>query len=65
MSRTDQGHLRWHITPDLMAYYTVSQVLPVGARSTARSRRWPRPDGAQFEKPHGYASDSPADHPRA
>jgi iron complex outermembrane receptor protein len=54
-----RGNLTWHITPDIMAYYTFSQGFRPGAFN--RSQGLVANDAAgnpQFNKPNGYAPDS-------
>ena len=53
-----RGNVTWHITPDAMVYYTYSQGFRPGAFNRTVSAVADGPDGAQYEKPHGYAPDT-------
>lgn len=58
-----RGNLTWHITPDIMAYYTFSQGFRPGAFNRTVSGVAKDGNGqAQYEKPHGYAPDSLTNH---
>jgi len=54
-----RGNLTWHITPDLMVYYTYSQGFrPGGFNQNGGSQHAPGPDGvAQYAVPASYSSD--------
>ncbi|MEI9989125.1 MAG: TonB-dependent receptor [Rhizomicrobium sp.] len=54
-----RGNVTWHITPDIMAYYTFSQGFRPGAFNRSVSNVAPGPGGIpQFTKPNGYGPDS-------
>ncbi|HEX4861445.1 MAG TPA: TonB-dependent receptor [Rhizomicrobium sp.] len=54
-----RANITYHITPDIMAYYTFSQGFRPGAFNRSVSAVATGPDGKpQFEKPNGYAPDS-------
>jgi|HubBroStandDraft_5_1064220.scaffolds.fasta_scaffold04744_3 iron complex outermembrane receptor protein len=54
-----RANVTYHITPDIMAYYTFSQGFRPGAFNRSVSAVATGPDGQkQFEKPNGYAPDS-------
>ncbi len=56
-----RGNVTWHVTPDIMAYYTYSQGYRPGGfnRETGKSLVATGPDGVkQLFKPSGYAPDS-------
>jgi outer membrane receptor protein involved in Fe transport len=54
-----RGNLTWHITPDVMVYYTFSQGFrPGGFNQNGGSMYAPGPDGVlQFAIPKAYSSD--------
>jgi len=54
-----RGNLTWHITPDVMVYYTYSQGFrPGGFNQNGSSAHAPGPDGvAQYLVPTSYSSD--------
>jgi iron complex outermembrane receptor protein len=54
-----RGNLTWHVTPDVMLYYTYSQGFrPGGFNGNGDSPHAPGPDGvAQFLIPRSYSSD--------
>jgi iron complex outermembrane recepter protein len=54
-----RGNLTWHITPDLMVYYTFSQGFrPGGFNQNGGAQHAPGPDGvAQYAVPSSYSSD--------
>ena len=55
-----RANLTWHITPDMMLYYTWSQGFrPGGFNRAGGAEHIPGPDGKnQFVTPDGYQSDS-------
>jgi iron complex outermembrane receptor protein len=56
-----RGNITWHVTPDILAYYTYSQGYRPGGfnRETGKSLVATGPDGVkQLFKPSGYAPDS-------
>jgi iron complex outermembrane receptor protein len=55
-----RGNLTWHITPDMMVYYTYSQGFrPGGFNQNGGAEHAPGPDGvAQYLIPRSFASDS-------
>jgi len=54
-----RGNITWHITPDIMAYYTFSQGFRPGAFNRASGAVAPGAGGvAQFNKPNAYGPDS-------
>jgi outer membrane receptor protein involved in Fe transport len=56
-----RGNLTWHVTPDILLYYTYSQGYRPGGfnRETGKSLVATGPDGVkQLFKPSGYAPDS-------
>ncbi len=54
-----RANVTWHITPDIMAYYTFSQGFRPGAFNRSVSNVAPGPGGIpQFTKPNGYGPDS-------
>jgi iron complex outermembrane receptor protein len=56
-----RGNLTWHVTPDVLLYYTYSQGYRPGGfnRETGKSLVATGPDGVkQLFKPSGYAPDS-------
>jgi outer membrane receptor protein involved in Fe transport len=54
-----RGNVTWHITPDIMAYYTFSQGFRPGAFNRSSGAVAPGAGGvAQFNKPNGYGPDS-------
>jgi outer membrane receptor protein involved in Fe transport len=54
-----RGNLTWHITPDIMVYYTFSEGFRPGAFNRARGLVAPGPGGIpQFNKPNSYGPDS-------
>ena len=55
-----RGNLSWHITPDVMVYYTFSQGFRPGSfNQTGGAQHIYGPDGVlQYEIPRGYVSDS-------
>ena len=54
-----RGNLTWHITPDMMVYYTFSQGFrPGGFNQNGGAQHAIGPDGvAQYEIPRSYSSD--------
>jgi iron complex outermembrane recepter protein len=54
-----RGNLTWHITPDIMTYYTFSQGFrPGGFNQNGGSLHAPGPDGVlQYAVPASYSSD--------
>jgi iron complex outermembrane recepter protein len=54
-----RGNLTWHITPDLMVYYTFSQGFrPGGFNQNGGAQHAPGPDGVpQYAVPSSYSSD--------
>jgi outer membrane receptor protein involved in Fe transport len=54
-----RGNLTWHITPDMMVYYTYSQGFrPGGFNQNGGAQHAIGPDGvAQYEIPRSFASD--------
>ena len=54
-----RGNLTWHVTPDLMVYYTYSQGFrPGGFNQNGQSLHAPGPDAvAQYSIPNKYTSD--------
>ena len=60
-----RGNLTWHVTPDILLYYTYSQGYRPGGfnRETGKSLVATGPDGKkQLFKPSGYAPDSLTNH---
>ncbi len=55
-----RGNITWHITPDLMVYYTYSQGFrPGGFNQNGGAQHAIGPDGvAQYEIPRSFASDN-------
>jgi len=53
-----RANVTWHITPDIMAYYTFSQGFRPGAFNRSQGLVAPGPGGNQFNKPNGYGPDS-------
>ncbi|MGZ5921086.1 MAG: TonB-dependent receptor [Rhizomicrobium sp.] len=54
-----RGNVTWHITPDIMAYYTFSQGFRPGAFNRSSGAVAPGAGGInQFNKPNGYGPDS-------
>ncbi|SRR5579862_3448928 len=54
-----RANVTYHITPDIMAYYTFSEGFRPGAFNRSVSAVATGPDGKpQFEKPNGYAPDT-------
>ena len=54
-----RGNVTWHVTPDVMAYYTFSQGFRPGAFNRSSSAVAPGAGGVdQFQKPNGYGPDS-------
>ncbi len=54
-----RANVTWHITPDIMAYYTFSEGFRPGAFNRSVSNVAPGPGGIpQFTKPNGYGPDS-------
>ena len=55
-----RGNLTWHITPDVMVYYTFSQGFRPGGFNRTRGLEAPISDGGvkQYDKPQGYAPDT-------
>jgi outer membrane receptor protein involved in Fe transport len=54
-----RGNITWHITPDVMAYYTFSQGFRPGAFNRSSGAVAPGPGGVnQFNKPNAYGPDS-------
>jgi iron complex outermembrane receptor protein len=54
-----RANVTWHITSDIMAYYTFSQGFRPGAFNRARGAVAPGAGGiAQFNKPNAYGPDS-------
>lgn len=54
-----RGNITWHITPDIMAYYTFSQGFRPGAFNRSSGAVAPGPGGInQYNKPNGYGPDS-------
>ncbi len=54
-----RANVTWHITPDIMAYYTFSEGFRPGAFNRSVSAVAPGPGGIpQFIKPNGYGPDS-------
>jgi iron complex outermembrane recepter protein len=54
-----RGNLTWHITPDVMVYYTFSQGFrPGGFNQNGGAQHAPGPDGVfQYAVPSSYSSD--------
>jgi iron complex outermembrane receptor protein len=54
-----RGNLTWHITPDVMVYYTFSQGFRPGGFNRTRGLEAPITNGGveQYDKPQGYAPD--------
>jgi outer membrane receptor protein involved in Fe transport len=54
-----RANLTWHITPDMMVYYTWSQGFRPGGFNRTRGLEAPISDGGvkQYDKPQGYAPD--------
>jgi iron complex outermembrane recepter protein len=54
-----RGNLTWHITPDIMVYYTYSQGFrPGGFNQNGTTQHAPGPDGVpQYLVPSSYSSD--------
>ncbi|HUE65189.1 MAG TPA: TonB-dependent receptor [Rhizomicrobium sp.] len=53
-----RANITWHITPDIMAYYTFSQGFRPGAFNRSSSAVAPLNGVNQFKKPNGYGPDS-------
>ena len=54
-----RANVTWHITPDIMTYYTFSQGFRPGAFNRSSGAVAPGAGGvAQFNKPNGYGPDS-------
>jgi outer membrane receptor protein involved in Fe transport len=54
-----RANVTWHITPDIMAYYTFSEGFRPGAFNRASGLVAPGPGAIpQFNKPNGYGPDS-------
>ena len=54
-----RGNLTWHITPDVMVYYTFSQGFRPGGFNRSQGLEAPISNGGvdQYQKPQGYAPD--------
>ena len=58
-----RGNVTWHITPDIMAYYTFSQGFRPGGFNRSSGAVAPGAGGVnQFNKPNGYGPDSLQNH---
>ena len=58
-----RGNVTWHITSDMMAYYTFSQGFRPGGFNRSASAVAPGAGGVdQYNKPNGYAPDSLHNH---
>ena len=54
-----RANITWHITPDMMAYYTFSQGFRPGAfNRTVSGVAKDAAGNPQYEKPHGFAPDT-------
>ena len=54
-----RGNITWHITPDIMAYFTFSQGFRPGGFNRSAGAVAPGAGGVdQFNKPNGYGPDS-------
>jgi iron complex outermembrane receptor protein len=54
-----RGNVTWHITPDVMVYYTFSQGFRPGGFNRSQGLEAPISNGGvdQYQKPQGYAPD--------
>lgn len=58
-----RGNISWHVTPDVMLYYTFSQGFRPGGFNRFQKAVGTAPNGvAQFESPYSYAPDSLTNH---